>query len=97
MRPGDRVIVCMANCPEVGILYNAIWRAGAVVTPAMFLLPTEDLRAQIADSEAVVVCTTPEFEDKVRSAAAGLDHVRAVVSTGAGRRRHHPDGRARGR
>ena len=82
--PGDRVIVCMANCPEVGILYNAIWRAGAVVTPATFLLPTEDLRAQIADSEAAVVCTTPEFEDKVRTAAAGLDHVRAVVSTGAG-------------
>ncbi|HET9102613.1 MAG TPA: AMP-binding protein [Solirubrobacteraceae bacterium] len=84
VRPGDRVVVCMANCPEVGILYNAIWRAGAVVTPATFLLPTEDLRAQIADSGATVVCTTPEFEDKVSAAAAGLDHVRAVVSTGPG-------------
>src|SRR5579875_1396167 len=28
--PGDRVVVLMANCPEVGICYNAIWRAGAV-------------------------------------------------------------------
>ncbi|MEO8967550.1 MAG: AMP-binding protein, partial [Solirubrobacteraceae bacterium] len=82
--PGDRVTVSMANCPEVGILYSAIWRAGAVVTPGMFLLPEEDLRHQIADSQATVVCTTPEFEDKVRSAAAGLAHVRAVVTTGPG-------------
>ena len=41
--PGERVVVTMANCPEVGIIYNAAWRAGAVVTPAMFLLPVDDL------------------------------------------------------
>ena len=26
--PGERVVVLMANCPEVGIAYSAIWRAG---------------------------------------------------------------------
>ncbi len=82
--PGDRVTVSMANCPEVAILYSAIWRAGGVVTPGMFLLPEEDLRHHIADSQATVVCTTPEFEDKVRSAVAGLAHVRAVITTGPG-------------
>ena len=84
LAPGDRVTVSMANCPEVGILYSAIWRAGGVVTPGMFLLPEEDLRHQIVDSQATIVCTTPEFEDKVRSAVAGLAHVRAVVTTGPG-------------
>ncbi len=33
--PGERVVVCMANCPEVGITYAAIWRAGAVATPVL--------------------------------------------------------------
>ena len=33
LRPGERVVVCMANCPEVGITYQAVWRAGAVATP----------------------------------------------------------------
>ena len=28
VEPGDRVVVLMANCPEVGIAYNALWRAG---------------------------------------------------------------------
>ena len=45
----------MANCPEVAILYQAIWRAGAVVTPATFLLPPEDLRHVVADAEAAAV------------------------------------------
>ena len=32
----------MANCPEVGIAYSAIWRAGAVVTPVVFLVSPPD-------------------------------------------------------
>jgi long-chain acyl-CoA synthetase len=80
IEPGDRVVVSMANCPEVGIIYNAIWRAGTVVTPAMFLLPTADLRHVISDAEASAVVTTPEFVDTVREAVAGLDC--RLISTG---------------
>jgi long-chain acyl-CoA synthetase len=79
--PGERVVVSMANCPEVGISYQALWRAGAVVTPATFLLPPEDLRHVIANAEASTVITTPEFVEKVLSATDGLDCVRHVIST----------------
>jgi long-chain acyl-CoA synthetase len=70
--PGERVVVTMANCPEVAITYNALWRAGAVVTPATFLLPADELRHVINDAEACGVVTTPEFVDKVREAVAGI-------------------------
>jgi long-chain acyl-CoA synthetase len=80
--PGERVVVTMANCPEVGITYNALWRAGAVVTPATFLLPADELRHVVSDAEACGVVTTPEFVDKVREAVAGIDSVRFVVSSG---------------
>ncbi|MGA8722413.1 MAG: AMP-binding protein [Solirubrobacteraceae bacterium] len=79
--PGKRVVVSMANRPEVSIVYQALWRAGAVVTPATFLLPAEDLRHVIVDSGACGVITTSEFVDKVREAVAGLPEVRFVVST----------------
>jgi long-chain acyl-CoA synthetase len=82
IKPGERVVVCMANCPEVTVAYHALWRAGAVATPALFLLATEDLRHVIADSEASAVITTPEFVDKVRDAVAPLEHVRHVISAG---------------
>jgi long-chain acyl-CoA synthetase len=80
--PGERVVVSMANCPEVGIVYQALWRTGAVVTPATFLLAPHDLRHVIADSWASAVITTSDLLDKVREAIAGLDHVRQVICTG---------------
>ena len=70
--PGDRVVVVMANCPEVGLTYNALWRAGAVPTPALFLLTEDELRHVVTDSGAVAVVTTPEFLPKVKAAAGEL-------------------------
>ncbi len=70
--PGDRVVVMMANCPEVGVTYAALWRAGAVPTPVLFLLSQDELRHVVRDSGAVAVVTTPEFLAKCRAAAPGL-------------------------
>src|SRR5689334_25071430 len=38
LEAGQRVVVCMANCPEVGIIYQAVWRAGARAAPGRLLL-----------------------------------------------------------
>ncbi|HET8977464.1 MAG TPA: AMP-binding protein [Solirubrobacteraceae bacterium] len=83
IEPGDRVVVTMANCPEVSVTYQALWLAGAVVTPATFLLAPADLRHVIADAGARAVVTTPEFAAKVSEAVAGLDCVAHVVCAGA--------------
>jgi long-chain acyl-CoA synthetase len=80
--PGDRVVVCMANCPEVSVTYHAIWRAGAVATPVLFLLSQDELRHVLTDSGAVLVVTTPEFLPKVMAAAAGVQTVRGIVVQG---------------
>src|SRR5580700_1179028 len=82
VRPGDRLLVLMANCPEVLITYNAAWRAGAVVTPLIFLVSEDELRHALVDSGAVGVVTTAEFLPKVQGALAGLDRVRFVVVAG---------------
>jgi long-chain acyl-CoA synthetase len=80
--PGDRVVICMANCPEVSITYHAVWRAGAVATPVLFLLSEDELRHVLTDSDAVLVVTTPEFLPKVEAAAAGLPSLRGIVVAG---------------
>ena len=82
VRPGDRLVVLMANCPEVLITYTAAWRAGAVVTPLIFLISEEELRHGLADSGAVGVVTTAEFLPKVRAALKGMDRVGFVVVAG---------------
>jgi long-chain acyl-CoA synthetase len=73
--PGDRVVVLMANCPEVGIAYNAIWRTGAVVTPAIFLLPPAELAHIVSDSGARLIVASPELADTAREAAPDVEVV----------------------
>ncbi|GAA3711889.1 long-chain fatty acid--CoA ligase [Nonomuraea antimicrobica] len=71
IRPGDRVAVMMANSPEVPLVYQALWAAGAVVTPVVFLVGQEELRHILLDSGASAIVTSPELADDVR--AAGVD------------------------
>src|SRR5215468_4590037 len=82
VRPGDRLVVLMANCPEVLITYSAAWRAGAVVTPLIFLVSEDELRHALVDSGAVGVVTTAEFLPKVSAALKGMDDVSFVVVAG---------------
>jgi long-chain acyl-CoA synthetase len=89
VRPGDRLLVLMANCPEVMITYTAAWRAGAVVTPLIFLVSENELQHALADSGAVGIVTTVEFLPKVAGAlkrdgdAGGAPDVRFVLVPGA--------------
>src|SRR5437588_6408391 len=80
VKPGERVVVSMANSPEVGIVYQALWRAGAVVTPASFLLSEQELRHVLENSQASAVIKSGELADKVRGAAQGVESVRLLVS-----------------
>ena len=84
VRPGDSVVVTMLNCPEVGVTYNAAWRAGAAVVPVLFLLTTEELAHILRDSEAVAVVTTPELLPKVQDAVAQAPTVGHVICVGGG-------------
>ncbi len=68
---GDRVVVFMANCPEVGIAYAAIWRAGAVATPVIFLISIPELHHILLDSGAAAVITSPELAGLVAEALDG--------------------------
>jgi long-chain acyl-CoA synthetase len=79
IEPGDRVVLCMANCPEVSLTYAALWRAGAVATPVLFLLTEDELRHVLADSGAKAIVTTPEFLPKILNVADG----RPVVVVGS--------------
>jgi len=72
VRPGDRVVVMTMNAPEVFISYRAIWRAGAVVTPVIFLQTPPELRHILTDSGATAAIISPELVDLFRAAADGL-------------------------
>jgi long-chain acyl-CoA synthetase len=82
IEPGDRVVVMMSNCPEVGIVYEALWRAGATITPAIFLLPPDELKHILTHSGARAIITSPEFHLTVSLAADGVDTLKWIISLG---------------
>jgi long-chain acyl-CoA synthetase len=69
--PGDRVVVMMENSPDVGAVYHAVARAGAVVTPVIFLVSTEELRRILFDAEPALVIASPLVRETVEAAANG--------------------------
>ncbi|MBW3618597.1 MAG: long-chain fatty acid--CoA ligase [Proteobacteria bacterium] len=77
VRPGDRVVVCMTNCPEVLLAYQAIWRAGAVATPVISAVTPAELRHILRDAEAVAAIVSPA--SLPLALAAGAD-VRLVLA-----------------
>ncbi|WP_049559848.1 class I adenylate-forming enzyme family protein [Nonomuraea sp. SBT364] len=79
IRPGDRVVVMMATSPDVPVICQALWAAGAVVTPVVFLVGAEELRHIVLDSGASAIVTSPELMPTVE--AAGVD-VPVHVDTG---------------
>jgi long-chain acyl-CoA synthetase len=72
VQPGDRVVVLMMNTPEVFVTYQAIWRAGAVVTPVIFLQTPPELHHILEDSGATAAVVTPELLPLILGAAEGL-------------------------
>jgi long-chain acyl-CoA synthetase len=72
VKPGDRVVVLMENQPDVGVVYQAAWRAGAVVTPVIFLLPPDEVRRILADARARVVVTSDIFRGRVEDAGVAV-------------------------
>ncbi len=79
VEPGDRVVVLMMNTPEVFVSYNAIWRAGAVVTPVLFLISPPELHHILEHSGAKAAILTPELVPLLQSALDGLDLTMIVV------------------
>src|SRR5262249_21365225 len=83
VKPGERVVVMMENSPDVAAVYHAVARAGAVVTPVIFLASAEELRRILVDSEPSLVIASPLVRDTVEAAANGARVVFDLDELGA--------------
>ncbi|MFL6557864.1 MAG: AMP-binding protein, partial [Bacillus sp. (in: firmicutes)] len=69
---GDRVMVCMPNCPEVLFAYQGITRVGATVVPVMFTLHPKELHYIIRNSGAKAVITSSAVRSNVDKSLDGF-------------------------
>jgi len=77
VRKGGVVAILLPNLPEYPVVFLGIARAGAVSTTLNPAYTTHEIAAQVADSGAQVVVTTPDGLEKARAAVGS--GVRLVV------------------
>lgn len=77
LRPGDRVVLALKNCPEYLELMYACWHAGLVAVPANAKLHRDEFAYIAENCEAAAVFTTPDLTTTLEAACGGT--VRAVV------------------
>lgn len=72
VRAGDRVVLCMQNCPQLVIAHFAILRANAVVVPVNPMNRAEELKHYIRDPDARLAITTADLAAELAAASAAL-------------------------
>lgn len=81
IQKGDRVLVCMPNCPEVLFSYQGITRIGAVIVPVMYLLHAHEIEFIIKNSKAKAIITSSVTMPKIKEATSGMSNKPAVISS----------------
>ena len=69
---GDRVVLCMQNCPQLVMAHFAILRANAVVVPVNPMNRAEELKHYITDPDTRVAFTTGDLAPEMARASNAL-------------------------
>ncbi|MEK4425839.1 class I adenylate-forming enzyme family protein [Solibacillus sp. FSL K6-1523] len=69
---GDRVLICMPNCPEVIFSYQGVLGVGGIIVPAMYLLHENEINFILKKSEAKVIITSSNMLRKLTNASSDL-------------------------
>ena len=65
VKPGDRVIIQMPNCPEVLQSFQAVWNIGAIVVPINFMIGDQETAFIYRDSGTETIISSSEFLPKI--------------------------------
>ena len=93
VRPGERMLMIVKDCPEFVYLFYGAVKAGIVPVPINTLLRAVDYQYMVEDSECAALVYSPEFEAEAALALAASSHRPACVTTtdGAGGLRERLD------
>ena len=73
VKRGDRVVLCMQNCPQLVIAHFAILRLDAVVVPVNPMNRAEELKHYITDPDAKFAITTADLAPQWAAASDALE------------------------
>jgi acyl-CoA synthetase (AMP-forming)/AMP-acid ligase II len=82
IRKGDVVGLVSPNLPDFAVVFYAVTLLGAICSTVNPIATAEEIGAQFADSEAVMLVTIPDLHEKCAAAARLASTVREIVVFG---------------
>jgi acyl-CoA synthetase (AMP-forming)/AMP-acid ligase II len=82
IRKGDVVGLVSPNLPDFAVVFLAVTQLGAICSTVNPIATAEEIGAQFADSEAVMLFTIPDLYEKCAAAARLASTVREIVVFG---------------
>ena len=79
VKRGDRVLIQMANCPEVFQSFWAIWRIGAIVVPVNHMIGSEESACIYYDCGAETLISTADFLPRIEICRTKTQALRNVI------------------
>ena len=79
VKAGERVAICMQNCPQYAAAYYGILRANAVVVPVNPMNRAEEFKHYITDPQTRVVICAADLAGIVASANAAVPEAERVL------------------
>lgn len=89
--PGDRVVVCLPNCPEVFIAYQGVMRAEAIVLPVMFVLHPREIGFILQASGASAIITSQALVPVMEQATSGMEVPPKLIVAGIAQNQPSPN------
>lgn len=86
VRPEERVMLLLPDCPEFVFAFFGTIKIGAVAVPVNTLLTAADYEYLLQDSRARVLIVHERFVDRIHSVRHSLRHLEHVVVVGQGAR-----------
>ncbi len=81
IRPGDKVTVCMPNCPQTVIFFYAINIVGAIANMIHPLSAENEIEFYLKESESIVAITLDQFYNKFEAIRKNVDLSHIIIAS----------------
>lgn len=71
VRPGDRVVAALPNCPELTAFFQAAWTIGAVAVPIAVQWSVPEIAHALSSAAPVALLTVPALARRLHETCAG--------------------------
>ncbi len=81
IRPGDRITICMPNCPQTVVMFYAVNLVGGIANMVHPLSSENELKFYVNESKSIAVVTLDQFYHKFESIRQEIDVTNIILAS----------------